>query len=292
MVERLRTMHGRAAWLAAAALLAPLALLLMPAARAEALYCYYPSTRGGGHSFWSPDGSGGGFYEPGLFSRKLGGYRTDYNFFFGYPVVAGSAYNNPDDYGCGLEEGGQELVLPAEPTGGLEVRPKAYTDPKRPFARTYVTFKNTGALPVKADILFHSKFSDASDRTIDRTSSGDKVGDAADIWATECQDVDADGCQNTKGESVRAPELALVWERKGKKAKSADLVDLAAGKADVTFQSVDVKPGKTIALMEVTVLANNIDDANKAAKQASADPAGYGLFRGLSQAEKRKLRNF
>jgi hypothetical protein len=114
----------------------------------------------------------------------------------------------------------------------LEVTPTLYLGRTKPFGRQLVFVKNTSTAPVTIDFLFDGDLGSDSDTNVDRSSSGDQTVDGADIWATSCEDVDADGCLDTKGEKFRDPELAHNWERKGKKPKSADQVVLADGNGD------------------------------------------------------------
>ena len=109
-----------------------------------------------------------------------------------------------------------------------------------------------------------------------------------------CHDPDGDGCGDVAGEASRMPELADNWERVGRVGDSADTVTLADGdqSATIAFQAVKLQPGQQVAYMEVLSLALNIRKARREASQAGEHPGKYGVFRGLSKAERKRLRNW
>jgi hypothetical protein len=151
---------------------------------------------------------------------------------FSLVSVGGTFYTTPDFDGCKPFAGGHGLRFPTQTIGVLEVTPTLYLGRTKPFGRQLVFVKNTSAAPTTIAFLFDGDLGSDSDTNVDRSSSGDQTVDGADVWATSCEDLDADGCLDTKGEKFRDPELAHNWERKGKKPKSADQVVLADGNGD------------------------------------------------------------
>ena len=282
-------------WAGVAVALTAAAVWLAAAPAANAAYCYYPAVDGGQRSFWTPDLGGGGFYEAALFSRTLGIYRDNFNLGWGGPEINTTAYNNPDDFGCEPENHGQEWAMPPQKIGAIRVTPKSYVDRERAFGRSYVTLKNTSAAPVTFDFVFDDSLGFDTATNLDRTSDAPQPSAAAnDRWATVCDDPDADGCGDVAGEASRMPELADNWERVGRVADSADAVTLADGdqSATIAFQEVKLQPGQQVAYMEVLSLALNIRKARSEASQAGEHPGKYGVFRGLSKAERKRLRNW
>jgi hypothetical protein len=289
------TQGGPRAWAGAALALAAAVLWLTAAPTAKAAYCYYPAVGGGGHSFWTPDLGSGGFYEAALFSRTLGVYRDNFNLSWGRPQIDATDYNNPDDFGCQPENHGQEWAMTPQDIGGIKVTPKSYVDRKRALGRSYVALKNTSASPVTFDFTFDDRLGFNTATNLDRTSNNPRSSAGAnDKWATVCDDPDADGCGNTAGEASRMPEVADNWEGVGKVRDSADAVTLADGDqtATITFQAVTLQPGQRAAYMEVLSLALNIRKARSEAALAGKHPGRYGVFRGLSKAEQKRLRNW
>jgi hypothetical protein len=102
-----------------------------------------------------------------------------------------------------------------------------------------------------------------------------------------CEDAGGDGCVKQEDE-FRDLELAHNWARPGKKPESADLVSIDSDASSVSFDDVTIRPGKTVAFMQVVTLAPNIGSARK--DKVSKGPKE--IFKGLTKAERRALVNW
>ncbi|MSO41669.1 MAG: hypothetical protein EXQ70_07250 [Solirubrobacterales bacterium] len=274
----------------------PVALIVLAIAPAgaAAVDCEVGAV-GGGPSGWSTDGPDGDFEEAALLVRgAVGALRTDAFDGYGMPTINGTPYANPSPLGCGRQDRKQEIVFPAVSVGGVLVKPKLYADPRGAFGRQLAILKNPTAAPVTIDFGWDGNLGSDGDTIVDRSSSGNATADAADRWATSCDDGDADGCANVAGEARRDPELAHNWEAKSGKSDSADAVVLASGDGnfDVSFTGVTIQPGQTVAYMEIVTLAQNVQLARSVAQRADSKPGKYGVFRGLSKKEQKQLRNW
>jgi hypothetical protein len=131
-----------------------------------------------------------------------------------------------------------------------------------------------------------------SDTTVFRTSSGDTTVGENDRWAVSCEDLDEDGCANTAGEPARDPEIAHIFQARNN--GQLDGVALSDGGEDVSadYAGILVGPGEAKSVMYVVHLAATPRAAVRAAKAIDRDPAGYGVFQGMSKNERRFTRNF
>jgi hypothetical protein len=216
---------------------------------------------------------------------------------YGEATIGLNDYENPDTDGCTRVNNGHGLRFPGDTTvlGGLTVIPELYADPKKPFGRQLVLLRNTAGGPITFDFEFDWDLGSDSATNVDRISSGNGIAAANDVWATSCEDANTNGCATVQnGERFRDPELAHNWERKGKKPDSADAIALAdtSSDIDVEFDDVTVPAGKTFAYMEVVSLGRTIKAVRKAAPRIAKNPKDYGVFKGLTKAERRALRNW
>lgn len=282
----------------AAVVLAALATAAARPPQAQAIYCFYPAIEGAGPSFWTPDGGGGAVYYSALYSRALDAYR-DAGDEFGAMQPSGDEVNydigNGHDNDCRIISGGRGLAVPTDDDFGgvgLIANEKFYADNRRPFGRLYLQLRNPTAAPITFDLQWETVTGAGDDTNVDRTSSGDGTAVAKDAWATSCDDPDGDGCVNIKGERLRAPEFAHSWEVRRGKHESADEVDFSGDTLRVEFTDVTIGPGKTKSFAQLLTMALNIRTARRAAARAAKDPAGYGVFRGLSKKEKNRIVNW
>jgi hypothetical protein len=270
------------------------AFAIIPAG-ASAVTCE-AGLRGGGPSAWIPDPNNGDFEDAVLFTNGLDTVRDDAFDGYSQAFLDASPYDNPSatSAGCDRNDARTKLVYPGDNIGGVRVRPMLLTDRSNRRGRVYVSLTNTTGAPVTFDFRFDGNLGSDTNTNVARTSNGDGIVQPADRWATSCEDQDADGCAATDGNDVdRDPELAHNWE--GKQAEdSADTIDLADGADtyDVTFEDVTIGSNKTKAYMEVVTLNPTIGTANKAANQVDDRPGRSGVFAGLSDEQKTRLRNW
>jgi hypothetical protein len=261
---------------------------------------YAGSISAGGPSFWDTQSNSttdGDIEDGAILDPSTGLWRTDALDGYGNPTLTpGAAYDAGDSStaNCKRTNHGQGLVFPVAEIGGILVKPSLYFDPKKPFGRQLITLKNPTGSPLTFDLKLDGDLGSDSDTIIGTSSSGNKVVDSTDLWATSCDDYNADGCGVTTAEPYRDPELAHNWERQGKKPDSADEVVLADGDSnfDVFFNGVTINPGKTVSYMDFVTLALNIKTANKVAKSAAKDPEGYGAFKGIPKSQRGRIRNW
>ena len=251
---------------------------------------------GGNGSGWDSEETNGNFYDgamlptgPGIdyVSSEL---RDDPFDDYGIPDVDGTDYSNPDSDGC--KRDGRTNRFPAdEPVTDIKVTPELYVPKDRALGRQLVTLKNTGASNATVDFRFDGDLGSDNYNRVAKSSSGDASVDDGDVWATSCEDVEADGCAD-QADLGRDAELAHNWERKGNKQDSADVVALANGSSnlDVTFEDVKLKPGQSKSFVEIVQMARTIGEANKAVKRVEDGP-GY-LFAGLSDKERGLIQNW
>jgi hypothetical protein len=284
-----------------AALFAVLALAAAPSP-ARAFECAVtidhsenePGAITGAGSLWESDGTNGEFEEALLLDRSVGVSRYDALDGYGRGFVGGLGYENPDFNGCKRINDGQGLAFPTDVLGNIEVTPTIYADPRKPFGRQLVSFKNTSGTPTVADLKFDGDLGSDSNTKVAASSAGAVAVTPRDSWATSCEDGDDDGCANVKGELIRDPELAHNWQRRGSAEEKADVIVLANGASgfDVTFEDVEIEPGRTVSLMEVVSIHRRIGSANDTAAKIVKDPAGFGVFRGLSKTQRKRILNW
>ena len=251
---------------------------------------------GGGSSWWETSDDGL-FSEAGLFKPGGGLTRGDAYDDFAAIEVNGTAYDNPDVNAetCTRIDGGRGLKYPAdEIVPDVFVTPELYVSKRRALGRSLFKIRNAGGAPVELDLVSDGDLGSDDNTEVDRTSSGNATVNGSDVWATSCEDVDGDGCANVTGEKLRDPELTEVWERKGAKRESADVVTLAdgAGNFDAEFNDVTVGAGKTVSLMLLGSLHPKIKPARGSAAQLAKNPEDAGAFAGLSRAEQRQILNW
>ena len=263
-------------------------------ARAGAVSCD-ADMRGGGPSGWSLNGTFGSVEDAVLFTHGLDAVRDDA---FDAARVAGvdsAIYMNPKPNGCRRVLNGHGVTFPPARAGGIRVRPKLYFPAKRAFARALILLRNPGPSPAEIEYAIDADPGSDDATRIGTTSSGDRTVDAADAWATTCEDQQNDGCAGTGGaDADRDPELAHIWQRQGPRPESADDFELATGldDYDVRWIHVQIAAGETIGFMDVEMMAPTIARANRFARRAAVHPWRLGLFRGMSARERRELSNW
>ena len=275
------------------------ALALQPSA-AQAVDCGYDYTSGeaifagAGPSIWETTADEAEFEDGLIVQGALA--RQDAFDDYGRATINGTGYTNPDTNGCNRGDSNRTLAYPTDEglITDVDVTPQLYVSGKHPFGRVYVAIKNTDTSPVTLDFKFDGDLGADSDAVEDRSSAGGNGMTAGDRWVTTCEDGDDDGCSNTKNERVRDPEIAHNWEGKDG-SESVDDVgapEAQGGDLDVTFENVSIPAGKTIAFMQVATLATKIKGARKAADAIDKNPQGYGVFDGLSDKEKSRIKNW
>lgn len=282
-------------WVAVCSVVAglPLVAAVFPGS-AGAVSCV-ADVSGGGPSGWFLNSTYGSVDDGFLLTNGLDGVRD--NAFDGprTAVVNAADYMNPNPDGCSRVLDGRGVNFPPAVADGIRVRPKLYFPAGRAFARTLILLTNPG--PGPADIQYSIDANPGSDAAtrIGTTSSGDRIVDTADAWATTCEDEQNDGCAGTGGaDANRDPELALIWERQGQKPDSADLFELADGldDYDARFNNVHIDPGETVAFMDIEMLAPTIARADRFAHRAATHPRRLGLFDGMTTRARSELRNW
>lgn len=251
---------------------------------------------GGGSSWWETTDDGA-IDEAGLFKPGGGLTRGDAYDEYASINIDAASYNNPDadDDGCTRTDGGRGLRYPTdELTPDVFITPELYFAKNRAMGRTLLKIRNAGAAAIEVDLLSDGDLGADDAANVDKSSSGNATANESDVWATSCEDPDSDGCANVAGEQLRDPELAHIWERKGAKRESADIVTLAdgAGNFDVGFNDVTIGAGKTVSLMLIGTLHPKLKPARKAAAQIAKNPEDNGVFAGLSRQEQRQILNW
>jgi hypothetical protein len=250
----------------------------------------------GKDTLWATADSGGDFEDGLLLDHKDGLGRNDAFDDYGLATIGTTSYDNPDpdDDGCKRINHGHGVLFPTDDTLPVDVTPILYADPKKPFGRQLFILKNTSGSDQTFDFQFDGDLGSDSLTNVDKSSSGNGSVNQHDIWATSCDDIDSDGCVNTKGEQFRDPELAHNWQGKGNVKEKADDVALVDGDGniDVDFDDVKVKDGKTVALMEIVSLHPTIKPARSTAAKIAHDPQGYGVFNGLTKKQRGEILNW
>jgi hypothetical protein len=252
---------------------------------------------GGNGSSWDSEEASGDFYDGAILPIGPGvdyagtDIRQDAFDDYGIATIDGNAYSNPDDVGCTRD--GRTNRFPAdEPVAGISVRPELYVSKNKPLGRQLVTVTNTGDTQATFDLSFDGDLGSDSSTKVAKSSSGNSTVNAADVWATSCEeDGEDEGCATADTVS-RDPELAHNWERKGKKEDSADDVQLVEddGDFDVVFEDVKLGSGKRKSFMLIVQMARNIGTANKLVKRVEDGPK-Y-VFAGLSKKERKRVQNW
>lgn len=251
---------------------------------------------GGNGSGWDSEEANGDFYDGALIPTGPGidyissELRDDPFDDYGIATVDGNPYNNADTDKCKRE--GRTNRFPAdEPVSDIKVTPELYVSKDRALGRQLVTLKNTGSSNATVEFTFDGDLGSDTLARVARSSSGDAGVNDSDVWATSCEDAEADGCANQE-DLGRDAELAHNWERKGNKQDSADFVFLTNGDSgfNVRFDDVKLKPGQSKSFVEIVQMARTIGEANKAVKRIEDGP-GY-LFAGLNGKERGRIQNW
>ena len=92
---------------------------------------------------------------------------------------------------------------------------------------------------------------------------------------------------------MRAPELALNWESEKGDPDSVDaMLYLVSDFFQVEFEDVPLKPDKEVSFMLVQSLHVSPLQATEDAEKIANKPEKYGVFKGLSKNERKRLRNW
>jgi hypothetical protein len=295
--------HSQALLFGLIALAAAVALGFAPA-RAGAAECERdvsnngegdpPGALLGAGTLWETQSNTGQFEDAMLLDGGNGLSRGDAFDDYGRPFVNGGGYFTSSTQGCKRVNGGHGVRYPTETMGDLKVTPTLYVDQRRPFGRQLVMLKSTANVAETYSISIQGDLGSDSETKVARSSSGNATVNAGDAWATTCEDLDGDGCGDAKGEPFRSPELVHSWQRQGKAREKADVVSLVSTSEgfETEFLEVKVGAGKTVALLHVVSLHKNIKRANEAAAKIGKDPAGYGVFRGLNDTQRKRILNW
>jgi hypothetical protein len=281
------------AFLAIAGAVFAVVLLAVGAAPASAAPCER-GLLGAGPSAWEADEDDGEFDNALLFARG-GPFALRDDAFDGYGQVEidGNPYENPNEGGCRYSKRKDEVTFPAtQVINGISVKPQLYVSKRKPLGRQLVSLRNLTDSPLTIEFAWDGEVG-AFTPGIGATSNGNATMDAADRWATSCDDDDDDGCANTAGEAGRGPDLAHNWEGKGGKHSADTVLDLDDGD-ELRFQFDDVKigAGKTVTFMQIVSLARSVKSANKAARAIDKNPKRAGAFAKLSKREVQRLQNW
>jgi hypothetical protein len=294
---RRASLRGSSRLLLGGGLLLALAALALPPAHADAFQCDFaytsgqPIFAGGGPSVWETTDDAQ-FADAVLLAGSLGRQDAFDSTFLAHINKSPYAHSGDD---CTREASGRELAYPAVENviPGIALAPKLYVDRRKPFARALATIENIGASPITFAFTWQGSFGSDSATAVDRTSSGNGVMANNDRWATSCEDVEVDGCVK-QDDIVRDPELAHNWEGRGASV-SADTVgdlEVGAGNNQLTFGGVELGPDQKITFIQVVSLGKNIKQVRRASAAIDAHPGRYGIFAGMSKAERRRLANW
>jgi hypothetical protein len=286
--------RATACWVSAA-LCAGAAVLSLAPAGAAAATCDV-DLRGANQSFWQLDPEAGALLEAFAYDAGRNALRDDaIDEGHGELFVDGVPYANPNPNGCKRAQRGREYIFPSAAVGDVRVTRRVYVDRRRTLARQLDTIRNTGASRVTVDLEWVFQLGSDAETIVAASSSGDANVNGADRWGTSCEDLDADGCADVADEEFRDPEIALNWERQRGRHDSADSVvyeDANDGIPTVGFENVRIKAGKTVSYMQITSLAFTPAGARRTAGAIGRDPQGFGLFRGLRDQERARIRNW
>jgi hypothetical protein len=212
----------------------------------------------------------------------------------GYLYIGADLYSNPDFGGCAYGQGGQEVTYPTEIRGTLRIKRKVYIDPKRPFARWFDTITNIGPGTASVDVRWFDRTGFSFDFQVDTTSDpAEGALDAADAWATTCDDGNDDDSCSGETERRRPLEVASNWELDAGAEESADLVSVTPEDVlDISFTDEILDAGETTSYMQVVTLSRGIGGARAAAAAIGSAPGANRVLRGLSDVEKAQLANW
>lgn len=206
---------------------------------------------------------------------------------FGNVTVGASGYADAGADACTLEEGGQEVVYPAQTLTGLDTSIKIFATPRgEGLARWLVSLTNAGAAPVTTTYEWNGNLGSDGSTFIVTTSSGDAAASVADRWAVS---------NDTDGDTTVLPDdpvVGHIWDGVAPgAAQTAGTVDFTNTNDDVTVEyPITVPPGATFVFMHVLVQrASNGPAVADTAALAAGLP---DVFVGMSSAELTALRNW
>lgn len=206
---------------------------------------------------------------------------------FGNVTVEADEYADAGADACSVEEGGQEVVYPAQTLGGLATTIKVFASARgEGFARWLVSLNNTGAAPVTTTYEWNGNLGSDGSTFIVTTSSGDAAASSADRWAVS---------NDTDGDTTSIPEdpvVGHIWDGlAGGAAQTAATVDFTNGDDDVTIEyPITVPPGGTFVFLHV--LVQRASDGPAVADTAALAAGLPDVFVGMSAAEIASVRNW
>ena len=261
----------------AAALAAALVLSLLTAAGAQAVTC----------STQSLTDSTGATYDFTSSALAVASNRDALEIGTPYYDPAMTArFDSNDD--CALEDGGRELVWPAQDVGGATVQPKAYVPSSgTAFLRHAYVISNPTANPVSLRLHRFSR-PEYSGADVDATSNGDGTATAADDWMTFRNPANSGD-----------PAVALVWQGASTLKRTAAEQVYASGATSVTdgfadqqvrWQPIALAPGETAVVLSFAALRSSLSEARSVAGQLADSPDA--AFAAMSDTEVRAVRNF
>ena len=184
------------------------------------------------------------------------------------------------------ESGNREIaVRQTIAAAGLEVTRKVFVPTTGYFARYLEIFTNVGTQPVSLDArVVHNLRPGTTAAVVSTTSSGDTQVAAADRWVAFAPS--ANGGQ-FRAMLFDAPAVPEGFEQR-------DLVTYTtngtSGALAAEWQSLSVAPGTSVVLMHVMV--QQVTAAAATASMARLEQLPPELLEGLSEDERRQIRNF
>jgi hypothetical protein len=206
---------------------------------------------------------------------------------FGNVTIGADEYADAGADACSAEEGGQEVVYPAQTLDGLETSIKIFASPSgEGLGRWLVSLRNPGAAPVTTTYEWNGNLGSDGETFIVTTSSGDAAASTADRWSVS-NDTDGDATF-VPGD----PVVGHIWDGLAPgAAQTAGTVDFTNTDDDVTVEyPITVPPGATFVFLHVLVQrASNGSAIGDTAALAAGLP---DVFAGMSAAELASLRNW
>jgi hypothetical protein len=257
----------------------------------------------------SPGGDGAGTLNDGSYDTDGDGTpdRTDavdtHGTFFVSDDPAATqfaGYDNPDTNGCSFEEGGRQVVYPADTTSlpGVSLTRKVYVPASTTFhfARFLNCMTNTGTAARTVAYQTGGNLGSDSATQYDATSDGNTTFDANDRWAST----------NDGGTGDPDPTVAVAWDSNVSDGAldRADVVgkDYPSGPIDpsddtpngdsqgFSYRNVTLATGQTKCFAFFLAMRNTAADATAAAAAMGANPTA--LSAGLSAAERAQVQNW
>lgn len=166
-------------------------------------------------------------------------------------------YDNDDANNYTTEADGREYFLDDYTMSNLIVRRKVYFPEDRNWVRYLEILHNPTASPITVDVRIYSNFGSDSHTRVVMTSSGDKIADINDYWATSYDQL------TDNGDGTHDPSLSHIWDGPGGADRIDSLWEFSDGSGYINYrwENVTVNPGQTVVLMHFGGLAFNNDQA-------------------------------